>query len=81
VRIHQDARVYAGLLDGAEQASLPVEPGRLVYVHVARGRIDANDNVLEAADALKLTGERELRLGGGQAAEVIVFDLPDDADQ
>src|SRR6185503_8081349 len=37
VRIHQNARVYAGLFDGAEQARLAIEPGRRVYVQVARG--------------------------------------------
>jgi quercetin 2,3-dioxygenase len=80
VHIHQDAQVYAGLFDGAEQGQLRVASGRLVYVHVARGRIVANDNVLETGDALKLTGEPELRLSGGQSAEVLVFDLPADAD-
>ena len=80
VHIHQDARVYAGLFDGPEQGQLQVARGRLIYVHVARGRIVANGEVLEAGDALKLTGEPELRLGSGEAAEVIVFDLPADAD-
>src|SRR5262250_3647514 len=35
VLIHQDARVYAGLLDGSESAALQIAPGRLMYVHVA----------------------------------------------
>ncbi len=81
VHIHQDVQVYAGLFDGTEQSQLRVAPGRLIYAHVARGRIVANGEALEAGDALKLTGEPELRLGGGEAAEVIVFDLPADADQ
>ena len=81
VHIHQDAQVYAGLFDGAEQAQLQVASGRLIYVHVARGRVIANGEVLEAGDALKLTSEPELRLGGGEASEVIVFDLPADTDQ
>ncbi len=72
--------MYAGLFNGPEQAQLQVAAGRLIYVHVARGRIVANGNVLEAGDALKLTDETDLRLNGGEAAEVIVFDLPDDAD-
>ncbi len=71
--------MYAGLFDGSEQSELRVAPGRLIYVHVARGRIVANGEVLEAGDALKLTNEPELRLSGGGAAEVIVFDLPADA--
>jgi hypothetical protein len=81
VHIHQGAQVFAGLFDGAEQSQLRVAPGRLIYAHVARGRIVANGDVLEAGDALKLTSEHELRLGGGEAAEVIVFDLPADTGQ
>jgi redox-sensitive bicupin YhaK (pirin superfamily) len=81
VRIHQDARVYAGLFDGPEQGQLQVARGRLIYVHVARGRMVANDEVLEAGDALKLADESELYLSGGNAAEVIVFDLPADVRQ
>jgi redox-sensitive bicupin YhaK (pirin superfamily) len=76
VRIHQDARVYAGLFDGEERAALEVTPGRRLYVHVARGRIDAAGHVLEAGDALKLQDARGLVLGGGIDAEVLVFDLP-----
>jgi hypothetical protein len=79
VRIHQEARVYAGLFDGTEQGRLQVASGRLVYVHVARGRIAANGETLEAGDALKLTGEPVLTLTGGEQAEVLVFDLPADA--
>jgi len=76
VSIHQDARVYAGLFDGAEEARLGVAPGRGVYVHVARGRIAANGQSLAAGDALKLTDATELRLHDGEQAEVLVFDLP-----
>jgi hypothetical protein len=76
VRIHQDARVYAGLLDGPEQASLDAGPGRWLYVHVARGRVSANGEALEAGDALKLTAAPTLSLARGTDAEVLVFDLP-----
>jgi quercetin 2,3-dioxygenase len=76
VLIHQDARVYAGLLDGTESASLRVAPGRLIYVHVARGAVRANDVALEAGDALKLSDTEQLQLQDGRDAEVLVFDLP-----
>jgi quercetin 2,3-dioxygenase len=76
VLIHQDARVYAGLFDGAESATLAVRPGRRVYVHLARGSLAANAEALNAGDALKLTEAGELKLDGGKDAEVIVFDLP-----
>jgi quercetin 2,3-dioxygenase len=74
--IHQDARVYAGLFDGAERADLTVQAGRRMYVHVARGTLSANGTVLGAGDALKITRGTELHLERGQDAEVLVFDLP-----
>jgi redox-sensitive bicupin YhaK (pirin superfamily) len=76
VLIHQDTTVYAGLFNGDEQAVLKVNPGRRVYVHVARGSIVGNGTKLTAGDALKLSDTTELTLNGGQDAEVIVFDLP-----
>jgi redox-sensitive bicupin YhaK (pirin superfamily) len=76
VRIHQDVRVHAALLDGAEQAGLDLAPGRCLYVHVARGQLTANGVALEAGDALKLGDTPRLELRDGRDAEVLVFDLP-----
>jgi redox-sensitive bicupin YhaK (pirin superfamily) len=76
VRIQQDARVYAGLFDGAERGVLEVSPDRRVYVHVARGSVKANGESLAAGDALKLTHDTRLELADGSSAEVLVFDLP-----
>ncbi len=76
VLIHQDTRVYAGLLDGMESAKLDVASGRRLYVHVARGEVTANGVALSAGDALKITDSTALTLGEGRKAEVIVFDLP-----
>jgi len=75
VRIHQDARVYAGLFDGGEAATLGVQPGRALYVHVAKGALEAQGTPLSAGDALMLTGVGELHLRRGALSEVLVFDL------
>jgi redox-sensitive bicupin YhaK (pirin superfamily) len=75
VRIHQDAKVFAGLFDGDERAEYPVGDDRQVYVHVARGTITANGHVLDAGDALAMTEAGTLTLDKGQGAEVLVFDL------
>jgi len=55
VTIHQDAFVYAALLDGADRAVHSLRPGRRAYLHVARGKLTANGQPLEAGDALKAT--------------------------
>jgi redox-sensitive bicupin YhaK (pirin superfamily) len=75
VLIHQDAKVYAGLFDGAEQAQLQIAPGRQWYVHVARGELNVNGQVLRAGDAFSGTDAAELKMQDGHDAEVLVFDL------
>lgn len=76
VLIHQDARIYAGLFDGAETAVLDIGRNRRTYVHVARGRLSVNGLVLDAGDALKPTEVSQLIFSDGRNAEVLVFDLP-----
>ena len=76
VRIHQDARVYAGLFDGDEAARLEVATGRVAYLHVARGQVTANGEALNAGDALELSHTSQLTLASGNGAEVLVLDLP-----
>ncbi len=75
VAIHQDARMYAALLDGAETASHALAAGRRAYVHVARGSLRVNATSLSAGDALMISGEPTVVLDGANAAEVLLFDL------
>jgi redox-sensitive bicupin YhaK (pirin superfamily) len=77
VTIHADAGLSAGLFDGAEAAERALTPGRIAYVHVARGAIDVNGRRLGTGDAMTLRDEPRLRLSSGDAAEVLVFDLAD----
>jgi redox-sensitive bicupin YhaK (pirin superfamily) len=77
VTISQDARMYAGLFDGAEAATLDLAAGRLGYVHVARGRVVVNGKPLEAGDALRYRDEPLITIEQGSEAEVLVFDLPE----
>ena len=48
---------------------------RTSYVHVVQGELDINRSRLSAGDAATLRGEPQLELGGGDRAEVLVFDL------
>ena len=76
VTIHQDASVYAALLDGSEAVEHAPGSGRRTYVHVVRGEVEVNGERLAHGDALKITGERALRIERGRGAEVLLFDLP-----
>ena len=73
--IHQDARVFAARLNGAETLDYPLGAGRKAYLHVARGSLKANGNELSAGDALMFSDETLVALSGARDAEVLLFDL------
>ena len=75
LKIHQDADLYAALIDGEERAVHAMKPGRKAYVHVALGKVTVNGTPLEAGDALKATDVAEIVLEQGKGAEVLLFDL------
>ena len=75
VTLHADAAIYAGLMDGAESATLELNPARKAYVHLVRGQLQLNGHPLAAGDAALVEGEQQLRLANGKGAEVLVFDL------
>lgn len=76
VTIHQDARMYAGLFDGDEHATVRVANGRLAYMHLVRGSAVVNGHAVSAGDALLYRDEPEVRVERGDGAEILVFDLP-----
>lgn len=73
--IHQDARVFAARLDGAKTLDYPVATQRKIYLHVARGSLQANGYALSAGDALMYTDETDVKLGDAKEAEVLLFDM------
>jgi len=75
VTIHADAKVYAGLFEGAQTARIALDPGRKGYVHLVRGRLDVNGRSLAGGDAALLEDESSIEVANGRDAEVLVFDL------
>ena len=75
VKLHQDVKLYAGLFDGDEKASVRIPAGHKAYVHVARGKVQVNGIALQAGDAVKAVDEADIHLSDGDGAEVLLFDL------
>ena len=75
VTIHQDAAVYAAVLDADQALSYTLEAQRSAYLHLARGRITLNGYPLEAGDGAKINGPEILTLSALETAEVLLFDL------
>ena len=75
VRLNADAALYAGLFDGAETATIALNPQRKTYVHLVRGALSVNGQALSGGDAALMSQESQLTLTDATDAEVIVFDL------
>ena len=75
VKVHADAKIYAGLVDGDEGITLALNPTRKTYVQLVSGGLEVNGQTLAQGDAALLQQETQLQLARGQNAEVLVFDL------
>jgi len=73
--IHADARVYAGLFGQGESGEVELARGRHAWVHVARGEVKVNGELLRHGDGAALSDEGLVRVEGVQRGEVLVFDL------
>ncbi|MCK6418645.1 MAG: pirin family protein [Alphaproteobacteria bacterium] len=74
VKIHQDIKMYVGLLDGQDATFTP-DPGRLQWLQVARGSVNLNDQALEQGDGAAIRDEKVLRITNAKGAEVVLFDM------
>ena len=75
VKIHADAKVYAGLFSGAQSAAIDLDPKRKYYVHLIKGALTINGNTINGGDALLIDNESKLEISNGADAEVLFFDL------
>lgn len=73
VTVHADARVYAGLFDGDEEATLQLDAQRKAYVHLVKGELEVNGQKLTGGDAAMIEAESVLTFTKGKHAEVLVF--------
>ena len=75
VKIHADAKIYAGVFNGPETATVQLDPKRKAYAHLIRGTITINGQTLTGGDALLIENESKLEINHGENAEVLIFDL------
>ena len=76
VTIHQDALVYASVLESGHELAYAVAPARRAWLQVASGSVRVNGQELEQGDGAAIKDERALAVAGKERAEIILFDLP-----
>lgn len=75
VTIHQDANLYATILDAGEEFVYPIPAGRHVWLQVARGKVCVNGTELEQSDGAAISDEDQIVVSGLERSEILLFDL------
>lgn len=75
VRIHQDARIFASLLEEGQQVDQALANGRDAWLQVAAGSVTLNKTALKQGDGAGIRQESEIRITADEPAEILLFDL------
>ena len=77
VRIHQDAKVFRGLISQQRPVVYPLGKERHAWVQVVTGRISLNGHGLNAGDAAAISDlpQVTVKADNQSASEVLLFDL------
>jgi hypothetical protein len=75
VTIHQDANIYATLLDAGQRVDYQIKPNRHAWVQVIKGDISLNGNLLVAGDGAAISDENNIAINAKDNTELLLFDL------
>ena len=75
VKLHQDAALYASILEPGERLTYTLNADRHAWVQVVRGEITLNRTTLDKGDAAAVSKETELVFEASTDAEILLFDL------
>ena len=75
VTIHQDARVYASLLEAGQSIAYQLNDTRHAWLQIARGTLSLNGQKLDQGDGASMSGENQLSISAAAASEFLLFDL------
>lgn len=75
VRLVQDAEIWVARFEGEEEAVHRLQPGRKVWLHVARGAVEVSGEKLSAGDAAAIMDEESILVRAREPAEVLLFDV------
>jgi len=75
VTIHQDAYVYASILEDGAEITHRLNPNRYAWIQVARGNVLVGDRLLNGGDAISSDQAGDLKITSQGNTEILVFDL------
>jgi quercetin 2,3-dioxygenase len=76
VTIHQDINLYATTLQQGETVTHPLSEGRVAWLQVVSGAVEANGQTIAAGDGAAIAQEAQIILqGASKDAELLLFDM------
>lgn len=75
VRIHQDANIYASVLDEGQEVVHTLANGRSAWLQVAAGSVTLNEVELKPGDGAAVSQESNLHITAQESSEILLFDL------
>ena len=75
VTIHQDAKLYDGLLAPGDEITHELAQGRHAWIQVIKGEVAVGGTTLQAGDGAAVSEESSLKIRAGEEAEILLFDL------
>jgi redox-sensitive bicupin YhaK (pirin superfamily) len=75
VRIRQDVRLFAAIVDEATNVKYSLAPGRKAWLHVVKGTAVLAGKPLEAGDGVAIEREEQVTLSSTDGGEVLLFDV------
>jgi len=76
IRINQDVRLYASILNTREEATYALREGRHAWIQLISGSLAVNGEQLAAGDGAAISDEKELKIRAlADNSEFLLFDL------
>ena len=75
VTVHQDADLYASVLEAGDSVAHDLAPGRHAWLQVARGAVTLNGRNLAEGDGAAIGDADRLTIAANAESEILLFDL------
>ena len=76
VVIHQDASLYASIIEQGANVTHLMPETRYGWLQVARGAVAVNGEPADQGDGAVIVGESKIEIAAREPAEILLFDLP-----
>lgn len=74
--IHQNARMYASVLEKGKSIDITLKATRYAWLQVASGSLKIGEHTLGEGDGAAIQRETKLKIKGLEGSEFVLFDLP-----